>query len=110
MMFFAIYVFVFLLVAIFFKEKTAKKATIAGFVASFLPFVAFWGIILVEDISHGTSDISEMLEKLMLSSAMMSPFFLLALPGVIYLLVLMILFGKKKKTPVDAPSDQVQSQ
>lgn len=96
---FAFFALMFLLVAIFFKEKTARKAAISGFIASWLPFIAFLVIILVEDISQGTSDISEILSTLLISSALGMQWFIFTLPGFIYLLVLMIKLRKKKKAP-----------
>ena len=102
---FAFLVLIFLLVAIFFKEKTARKAAIAGFIASFLPFIAFIGILIGEFISHGISDFSEFLFELMIYSFLILQWFPFVLPGVIYLLVLMILCRKKKKAPAE-PQEQ----
>lgn len=103
---FAFFALMFLLVAIFFKEKTARKATVAGFIASFLPFVAFIGILIGESISHGISDFSEFIFSLFIYSVLILQWIPFVLPGVIYLLVLMILCGKKKKAPAEPMQEQ----
>lgn len=103
---FAFFALMFLLVAIFFKEKTARKATVAGFIASFLPFVAFIGILIGESISHGISDFSDFIFSLFINSVLILQWIPFVLPGMIYLLVLMILCRKKKKAPAEPMQEQ----
>jgi len=103
---FAAFVLIFLIVAIFFKEKTARKATVVGFIACFLPFVAFIGILVGESISHGISDFSEFIFSLFIYSVLILQWIPFVLPGMIYLLVLMILCRKKKKAPAEPMQEQ----
>lgn len=103
---FAAFVLIFLIVAIFFKEKTARKATVAGFIACFLPFVALIGILIGESISHGISDFSDFIFSLFINSVLILQWIPFVLPGMIYLLVLMILCRKKKKAPAEPMQEQ----
>jgi len=93
---------IYLFVAIFFKEKTAKGAVIAGFFTLLGILIALIVLAFAVPLIGSVSELKGIALVLILSFVFVGLYFVFGfVPSATYFLILMIIFGKKKKAPVE---------
>ena len=98
---------IYLFVAIFFKEKTAKGAVIAGFFTLLGILIALMVLAFAVPLIGSVSELKGIALVLIVSFVFVGLYFVFGfIPGATYFLILMILFGKKKKAPAEPTQEQ----
>ena len=95
---------IYLFVAIFFKEKTAKGAVTAGFFTLLGILISLFIYAIAVPMMGSVSELQGIVLVLVVCFLFIGFYFVFGfIPSATYLLILMIKLGKKKKVPVESP-------
>ena len=98
---------IYLFVAIFFKEKTAREAVVAGFFTLLGILIALMVLAFAVPLIGSVSELKGIALVLIVSFVFVGLYFVFGfIPGATYFLILMILFRKNKKAPAEPTQEQ----
>ena len=98
---------IYIFVAIFFKEKTAREAVVAGFFTLLGILIALMVLAFAVPLIGSVSELKGIALILISSFVFVGLYFVFGfIPGATYFLILMILFRKKKKAPAEPTQEQ----